>query len=86
MNAASQPFRMNGWAPDWQARKFNVNALPKAASSGSRTMVGLLGGILAENLGLGKMHGDYERAVAHAQTRVTSDILRDDEDRREAAE
>ncbi|MBR1122138.1 hypothetical protein JQ628_11485 [Bradyrhizobium lablabi] len=85
-NAASQPFRINGWAPDWQARKLNVNALSKAPSSGSRTMQGLVGGFLAESLGLGRVRGDYERAVAHAQTRVTHPLLRDDEQQREAAE
>lgn len=86
-NAASKPFRINGWAPDWQARRLNVHTYSGAPSSGSKTMMGLLGGIMVEKLGLGRMRGDYERAVAHAQTRVTSPLLRlDDEEMRDAAE
>lgn len=86
-NAQSQPFRMNGFPPDWQARKYHVNALPHRPSSGSKSMVGIMGGVLAQNLGLGKMYGDYERIIADAQERVTSEILRiDDDGQREAAE
>lgn len=85
-NAQSKPFRLNGLPPDWQARKYNVNALPKAASSGSKSMVGILGGVLAQSLGLGNMHGDYERIIADAQHRVTHPLLQLDDEKRDAAE
>jgi len=78
-HGASAPFRINGWAPDWQAKARGAYQVTKAPSSGSRTMQGLVGGFLAEALGYGKVIGDYERAVAHAQTRVTHELLRDDD-------
>lgn len=70
-NAQNSPFRMNGWAPDWMARRDGVYRVPGAASSGSKTMRGIVGGILAQNLGLGNMVGDYDLAIGHAQLRVT---------------
>lgn len=75
-NALNAPWRLNGYAPDWQARKIGATRSPRSASSGSVLMRGLLGGILAQALGLGKLFGDYELALADAQQRVTSPHLK----------
>lgn len=78
-NARNNPFRLNGWPPDWQARRIGAHRGPMAISSGSRLMRGLVGGALAQLLGYGDLHGDYERAFEHAQKRVTHPLLRMDE-------
>lgn len=77
-NAANIAFRGNGMPPDWQARRAGCYQGGGAASSGSVTMRGLLGGIIAAKLGY-EMTGNYERAIAHAQKRVTHSLLRLDE-------
>lgn len=71
MNAKISPFRMNGRAPDWMARSMGAYRTQPAASSGSTFMRGLLGGVIVQALGRGDMVGDYEKKIAHAQTRVT---------------
>lgn len=78
-NANANPFRINGWPPDWAARRIGATYARPAASSGTLLMRGLMGGILAENLGLGKMVGEYDRRIEHAQGRVTHPMLRIDD-------
>jgi hypothetical protein len=68
-NAKSAPYRMNGRAPDWMARGVGTTHAPVQISGGSTLMRGLLGGIAAERLGYGAMVGEYERMIAHAETR-----------------
>jgi len=79
-NAQANPFRINGWLPDWAARKIGATYAKSADSGGSTFMRGLLGGVIVENLGRGKMAGSYERMIEHAQTRVTHPLLRLDND------
>lgn len=76
--AKSSPFRLNGRPPDWMARSRGVFQVPGAASSGSTTMRGILGGVLAATLGY-KMYGNYERMMAHAQARCTHALFVDNE-------
>ncbi len=78
-NAKNNPWRINGWAPDWQARARGVNRVPGASSSGSTLMRGILGGVIVQILGRGNMVGDYEMAIDHAQARVTHPYLQTDE-------
>jgi hypothetical protein len=70
-HAQSIPFRGNGRMPDWMARGVGATHAPMATSGGSTTMRGLLGGIMAERLGLGKMVGDYDRLITHAERRCS---------------
>lgn len=74
-NAKNSPWRMNGRPPDWMARSVGAFRSPPADSSGSVLMRGMVGGVIAQNLGLGNMVGEYERRLAHAQQRVTSPWL-----------
>lgn len=72
-NAKSKPFRLNGWAPSWQARRAGALQASAAHSSGRKSLVGLEGGVLVERLGLGKMHGSeaiYDRMIYHAEMRI----------------
>ena len=76
-NAENSPYRLNGLPPDWQARKLGVYRQNGAASSGSTTMRGFVGGMLAEAMGY-PMAGStaiYERMLAHAERRVTHPLL-----------
>lgn len=71
--AANSPFRLNGLPPDWQARRRGVFHSGAAPSSGSKTLLGLLGGVWAEKLGF-SMHGTtafYENMMVHAESRST---------------
>lgn len=83
--AQSSPFRLNGWAPDWDARARGVYRGGGSPSSGSTTMRGMLGGVLAERMGY-RMGGDYDRMLAHAQSRCTHPLFVDDEPIAPAAE
>lgn len=76
--AKNSPFRINGWPPDWQARRRGVYQVPGSHSSGSTTMRGMLGGVLAQALGY-RMVGDFDRIMAHAQARCTHPLLTDDD-------
>lgn len=76
-NAESSAFRLNGLAPDWQAQRMGVYRMGGAHSSGSKTMRGLLGGVLAARMGF-PMYGEFERQVAHAQSRCTHDLFADE--------
>jgi hypothetical protein len=57
------------------ARSIGASRGQRAASSGSTLMRGLVGGLLAQALGLGAMNGNYELAFEHAQGRVTHPLL-----------
>lgn len=84
--AQSEPFRLNGFAPDWQARARGCYQTGPAASGGSTLMRGMLGGALVEALGYGPSRISEQR-MAHALTRVTHPLLTlDDEPIREAAQ
>ena len=74
------PFRLNGLPPDWAARKAGAHHARPAASSGSTTMRGLLGGALANNMGYAMFGRNdiYELMIAHAQGRCTDPLLCDD--------
>lgn len=74
-NALNSPWRLNGRPPDWQARAAGANRTQRAPSSGSVLMRGLIGGIMAQRMGGGRMFGDYESALDHAQQRVTHPYL-----------
>ena len=77
-NAKTQPHRINGWPVDWNMRRIGAYQGAGAPSSGSTTMRGMLGGVLAEGRGF-RLHGDantYERMLAHADRRCTSPFLR----------
>lgn len=80
-NAEANPFRLNGWAPDWQLRLMRAYTIGKAASSGSTTMRGLVGGILATKLGhpFPTLH-NIDRMIEHAQKRCTHPLFRDDDE------
>lgn len=73
-HAKANPFRINGWAPDWAARRQNVYASPAARSGGATSMRGMLGGFLAAKLGftIGGHEARYEPMLEHAEKRVTS--------------
>lgn len=72
-NAANSPYRLNGFVPDWQARKAGVHHVGPSASSGRKTLQGLMEGVWAEALGLRWRGADplYERMVEHAEGRTT---------------
>lgn len=77
-NAKSIAHRTNGWPVDWYMRRIGAYQGAGAPSSGSTTMRGMLGGMLAEGMGF-RLHGDanaYERMLAHAEPRCSSAILR----------
>jgi hypothetical protein len=76
-NAAAKPWRINGWAPDWYARKIGATHGKPAPSSGSTTMRGIIGGLLAERLGH-PMVGRFDVMIGHAQSRCTHPMLTDD--------
>lgn len=78
-NAQANPFRTNGWPPDWAARRAGATHAKPAVSSGTLIMRGLVGGVMCQNLGMGNMVGDYERKIEHAQKRVTHPLLRLDD-------
>jgi len=75
-NAESSPFRMNGRPADWEARSRGCFQTRGAASSGSVTMRGLLGGMIAERMGYAMpgMPG-IEYTLEHAASRVTHPAL-----------
>lgn len=75
--ARTSPFRLNGLPVDWYARKVGAYSVGPAHSGGSTLMRGLLGGVIVAHLGYGKIFGDYERKISHAQTRVSNPLLRD---------
>lgn len=80
-NAETNPFRLNGWAPDWQVQRLRAYTIGKAASSGSTTMRGLVGGILAAKLGHAfPTLSNIERMIEHAQKRCTHPLFRDDDE------
>jgi len=76
-NAESSPFRINGWRPDWAAAKIGALAAPPAASSGSKTMRGILGGTIAAALGFSfaGQGAIYERMIGHAAARCSHPLL-----------
>lgn len=77
--AKNSPFRLNGRPVDWAARQAGAFNVAPAASSGSVTMRGLLGGLIAARLfgrPLMGNEGIFDRMIAHAQKRVTHDLLR----------
>lgn len=77
--AKANPFRINGWQPDWNARRLGCHHVPPATSGGSTTMRGMLGGVLAERLGMGSIFGSrLEQMLAHAQARCTDPLLKDE--------
>lgn len=77
-NAQNSPFRINGWRPDWAAAKAGAYSAPPAASSGSKTMRGILGGSLAEALGFSFAGSAaiYDRMIGHAAARCSHPLLR----------
>lgn len=85
-NAEDKPFRLTGWPPDWELHKMRTYKISGALSSGSTTMRGLVGGILAAKLGYAfpTLH-NLDRAIEHAQRRCTHPLFVDDGDKREAA-
>lgn len=83
-NAASSPWRLNGYAPDWQARAMGVFQSPAAKSGGSSFMRGVYGGILAEMAGFGGFHVSDAR-LAHASDRCTHETFRDEIETTKAA-
>lgn len=56
------------------ARAAGCHTSGASPSSGSTTMRGLLGGILAARLGF-PMFGDYERLIGHAEARCTHEYF-----------
>lgn len=85
--AQSIPHRHNGWPEDWQARAIGAYRGAGAPSSGSTTMRGVIGGILASHLGY-PMYGNLDHVVGHAIDRCTHPLLTDSasDDLAEAAE
>lgn len=74
--ARSEPFRLNGWRADWQAHAQGCYNGPGSPSSGSVTMRGIIGGILAERMGFPMPDLPLlETKYAHAQSRVTHPLL-----------
>ncbi len=51
-NAITKPFRSNGWAPDWAARRIGAHSAPPN-HVGAHMVRGAIGGILAAKLGYG---------------------------------
>lgn len=85
-NAEDNPFRMNGWPPDWQLQRMRAYKIAGSASSGSTTMRGLVGGVLAAKLGHPFPNlRNLDRMIEHAQRRCTHSLFRDDEPERQAA-
>lgn len=71
--AQTNPFRMNGWAPDWWARRAGAYHVTSAHSSGRKSITGLMGGVICERIGLGKFAGReaiYDRMIHHAEMRI----------------
>ena len=73
-NAEASPFRLNGFAADWQARRAGVYQNPASISGGSTFMRGMVGGALVEAMGFGASTCREDR-MAHATSRCTHPML-----------